>query len=120
MHQKPFRATSQTGPHHGHVLLINQGMEVAILTDMACLQLYNGEPILTVIVLLVREVRHERGGLGMADKKGLGIFGFILGGVTVAVALVAAVTVQTQINAGMTPAAVNPHTLTFPLDRRLH
>jgi hypothetical protein len=47
----------------------------------------------------------------MADKKGLGIFGFILGGVTVAVALVAAVTVQTQISAGMTAAAVNPHTL---------
>ena len=48
----------------------------------------------------------------MADKKGLRMFGFILGGVAIAVALVAAVTVQAQIN-GMTPAAVNPHTLTF-------
>jgi hypothetical protein len=49
----------------------------------------------------------------MADKKGLRIFGFVLGGVTIAVALVAALTVQAQINSAMTPAAVNPHTLTL-------
>jgi hypothetical protein len=48
----------------------------------------------------------------MADKKGLRRFGFILGGVTVAVALVAAATVQAQINSAMTPAAVNPRMLT--------
>jgi len=47
----------------------------------------------------------------MADKKGLRIFGFVLSGVTVAVALVAAVTVQAQINGGITPAPVTPHTL---------
>jgi hypothetical protein len=49
----------------------------------------------------------------MADKKGLRIFGLVLSGVTIAVALVAAVTVQAQINSGITPAAVNPHTLTL-------
>jgi hypothetical protein len=49
----------------------------------------------------------------MADKNGLRIFGFALGGVTIAVALVAAVTVQAQINSGITPAAVSSHTLTF-------
>ena len=48
----------------------------------------------------------------MADKKGLRRFGFVLGGVTIAVALVAAVTVQAQNNSGMAPAAVNPHMLT--------
>ena len=47
----------------------------------------------------------------MADKKGLRIFGFVLGGITIAVALVAAAAVQAQIS-GMTPAAVNPPTLT--------
>ena len=47
----------------------------------------------------------------MADKKSLRMFGLLLGGVTIAVALVAAVTVQAQINGGMTPAAMNPHTL---------
>ena len=47
----------------------------------------------------------------MADKKGLQKFGLVLGGVTIAVALVAAVTVQAQINSGMTPAAMNPRTL---------
>jgi hypothetical protein len=47
----------------------------------------------------------------MADKKGLRLFGFTLGGVTIAVALVAAVTVQAQINRGMTPGAVSPITL---------
>ena len=49
----------------------------------------------------------------MADKKGLRIFGFVLGGLAIAVTLVAAVTVQAQINGGMVPAAVEPHTLTF-------
>jgi hypothetical protein len=49
----------------------------------------------------------------MADEKGLRIFGFVLGGVTIAVVLVAAVTVQARINSGMTPAVANPHTLTF-------
>jgi len=48
----------------------------------------------------------------MADKKGLRRFGFVLGGITIAVALVAAVTVQAQINSGMAPAAVNPHMFT--------
>ena len=43
----------------------------------------------------------------MADKKGLRLFGFALGGVTIAVALVAAVTVQAQINREMTPPAVS-------------
>ena len=47
----------------------------------------------------------------MADKKGLRIFGLFFGGVTIVVALVAAVTVQAQISGRMTPAAVNPHTL---------
>jgi hypothetical protein len=47
----------------------------------------------------------------MADKKGLRRFGLILSGVTIAVALVAALTVQAQINSGITPAPVNPHTL---------
>ena len=45
----------------------------------------------------------------MADKKGLRIFGFVLGGVTIAVALVAAVTVQAQINSMKTPAAAPAH-----------
>ena len=49
----------------------------------------------------------------MADKKGLRIFGFVLGGVTIAVALVAALTVQAQINSGTAPAAVSAHTLTL-------
>ena len=49
----------------------------------------------------------------MADKKGLRKFGFVLGGVTIAVALVAAVTVQAQINSATTPATADPHTLTF-------
>jgi hypothetical protein len=49
----------------------------------------------------------------MADKKALRMFGFVLGGVTIAVVLVAAVTVQAQINSAMTPAAANAHTLTF-------
>jgi len=49
----------------------------------------------------------------MADQKGHRIFGFVLSGVTVAVALVAAVTVQTQINSGIAPAAVNSHTVTL-------
>ena len=49
----------------------------------------------------------------MADKKGLRIFGFALGGITIAVALVAAVTVQAQINGGMGPAAANSHTFAF-------
>jgi len=49
----------------------------------------------------------------MADKKALRRFGFVLGGVTIAVALVAAVTVQAQINGGMTPAATNSHTFAF-------
>ena len=49
----------------------------------------------------------------MADEKGLRIFGFVLGGITIAVALVAAVTVQAQISSGMTPAAINQQTLTF-------
>ena len=48
----------------------------------------------------------------MADKKGLRIFGFVLGGITVAVALVAAAAVQAQINSGMTPVALNPPALT--------
>ena len=47
----------------------------------------------------------------MADKKGLRLFGFALGGVTITAALVAAVTVQAQINSGITPAAVGPFTL---------
>jgi hypothetical protein len=47
----------------------------------------------------------------MADKKSLRMFGLFLGGVTIAVALVAGVTVQAQINGRMTPAATNPHTL---------
>jgi hypothetical protein len=49
----------------------------------------------------------------MADKQGLRIFGFVLGVVTIAVALVAAVTVQAEISSGMTAAVANPHTLTF-------
>jgi hypothetical protein len=49
----------------------------------------------------------------MADKKGLRIFGFVLGGVTIAVALVAAITVQAQINSGMSSAAANPHAITL-------
>jgi hypothetical protein len=53
----------------------------------------------------------ETGELGMADKKALRIFGFVLGGITIAVALVAAVAVQAQIDGGVTPAAMNSHTL---------
>ena len=49
----------------------------------------------------------------MADKKGLRIFGFVLGGVTIAVALVAAFTVQAQINSGVNSPAANPRTLTL-------
>lgn len=49
----------------------------------------------------------------MADKKSLRIFGFVLGGVTIAVVLVAAVTVHAQINSAMTPAVANPPTLAF-------
>lgn len=49
----------------------------------------------------------------MADKKGLTIFGFVLAGVTIAVVLVAAVTVQAQIDSGTTPAVANSHPLTF-------
>jgi hypothetical protein len=49
--------------------------------------------------------------MGMADKKGLRIFGFALGGVTIAVALVAALTVQAH--SGMTPGPVSAHTLTL-------
>jgi hypothetical protein len=49
----------------------------------------------------------------MADKKALRMFGLVLGAVTIAVVLVAAVTVQAQINSGMTPAVVNLHKLTF-------
>ena len=48
----------------------------------------------------------------MADKKGLRTFGFVLGGITIAVALVAAVTVQAQINSGMASATMNPHMFT--------
>jgi hypothetical protein len=48
----------------------------------------------------------------MAGKQGLRIFGFLLGGVTIAVALVAAVTVQAQINGAMTRAPASPYTLT--------
>jgi hypothetical protein len=47
----------------------------------------------------------------MADEKSLRMFGLFLGAVTIAVALVAAVTVQAQINGRMTPAAMDPHTL---------
>ena len=47
----------------------------------------------------------------MADKEGLRIFGFALGAVTIAVALVAALTVQARTNSGMTPAPVTAHTL---------
>ena len=50
--------------------------------------------------------------VGVADKKGLRVFGFVLGGVTIAVALVAAVTVQAHINSGMASATMNPHMLT--------
>jgi hypothetical protein len=49
----------------------------------------------------------------MADKKSLRIFGFVLAGVTIAVAVVAALTVQAQINSGMTPTAVSTHSLTL-------
>jgi len=47
----------------------------------------------------------------MADKKALRRFGFVLGGITITVALIAAVTVQAQINSGMTPGGMNPPTL---------
>jgi hypothetical protein len=47
----------------------------------------------------------------MADEKSLRMFGLFLGGVAIAVALVAAVTVQAQINGRTTPAAMDPHTL---------
>ena len=46
----------------------------------------------------------------MADKEGLRIFGFALGGVTIAVALVAALTVQAQTNRRTTPAPASAHT----------
>lgn len=49
----------------------------------------------------------------MADQKGLRIFGFALGGVTIAIALVAALTVQAQTNRGKTPAPMSAHTLTL-------
>lgn len=49
--------------------------------------------------------------MGMADKKGLRLFGFALGAVTIAVALIAAATVQAQINSGTTPAAASLLTL---------
>jgi len=61
-----------------------------------------------------RDVHVRAGGLAMADKNGLRIFGLWLGGVTIAVALVAAVTVQAQINGRMAPGAINPHTLALP------
>ena len=50
----------------------------------------------------------------MADKKGLGMFGLILAAVTIAVALVAAVTVQAEINGRMPTTANRP---TFTLSR---
>ena len=50
----------------------------------------------------------------MADNKGLKICGFVLGGATIAVALIAAVTVQVQINSRLTPTIINPHTIELP------
>lgn len=82
-----------------------------ILTDVVCLQPYNSEAILTVVVSLVREKLARERGSRMADKKSLRMFGLALGAVTIAVALVAAVTVQAQINSGTTPAAASLLTL---------
>jgi hypothetical protein len=93
------------------VRFINQGIEAVILTDVVRLQPYNSEAILTVVVSLVREKLVSERGIWMADKKGLRMFGLALGAVTIAVALVAAVTVQAQINSGTTPAAASLLTL---------
>lgn len=79
---------------------------------MACLQSYNGgdDPNrCSLAVMAGRSSANE--GIGMADKKSLRMFGLFLGGVTIAVALVAAVTVRAQINGRVTPGAMNPHTL---------
>jgi hypothetical protein len=49
----------------------------------------------------------------MTDNKGLKIFGFVLGGVTIAVALIAAGTVQVQNQQQADPTVMNPHTIEF-------
>src|SRR5215471_6276891 len=50
-----MQASKKRGPARGprRVLSINQGIEATILTDVARLQSYNSEPILTVITLPV-------------------------------------------------------------------
>lgn len=74
---------------------------------MARLQSYNGGDDPNRRSLAVVAGRSSaNAGIGMADKKSLRMFGLLLGAVTIAVALVAAVTVQAQINGRMTPAAI--------------
>jgi hypothetical protein len=93
--------------HDRRGLSINQSIGDAVLSDVACLQSYNGadDPNrCSLAVVAGRSSANE--GIGMADKKSLRMFGLFLGGVTMAVALVAAVTVQAQINGRMTPAAI--------------
>ena len=50
----------------------------------------------------------------MADKRSLGFFGFILGAVTLAVTLVAAVTVHAHIASRLTLEGIGQHIVAAP------